>query len=85
MTLTLSGKSIDEIAIERLKEFEPPDGYWVAYSGGKDSDVVLDLVRRSGVKYEAHHNLTTCDPPELVRHVKEQPDNEMPLFCRGDE
>jgi phosphoadenosine phosphosulfate reductase len=74
MSQTLSGKSMAEIAIERLREFCPPEGYWVAYSGGKDSDVVLDLVRRSGVKYDAHHNLTTCDPPEVVRHVKEQPD-----------
>lgn len=71
---------ITEIAISRLQEFEPnalrksPDGYYVAYSGGKDSDVILDLVRKSGVKYTAHHHLTTCDPPELVRHVKEQTD-----------
>jgi phosphoadenosine phosphosulfate reductase len=71
---TLCGKTLAEIAIERLKEFEPADGYYVAYSGGKDSDVILDLVRRSGVKYDAHHNLTTCDPPEVVRHVKEQGD-----------
>lgn len=74
---TLFGK-LDEIAIERLKTFEPSalaksdKGYYVAYSGGKDSDVILDLVRRSGVKYEAHHNLTTADPPELVMHVKKQ-------------
>lgn len=74
---TLFGK-LDEISIERLKTFEEaaliknPDGYYVAYSGGKDSDVILDLVRRSGVKYTAHYHLTTCDPPELVRHVKEQ-------------
>ena len=67
-------------AIERLREFEPaavekdPAGYYVAYSGGKDSDVILDLVRRSGVKYTAHHHLTICDPPELVRHVKRQAD-----------
>ena len=72
--------NIAEISIERLKEFESiaidkhPDGYYVAYSGGKDSDVILDLVRRSGVKYTAHHHLTTCDPPELVRHVKKQAD-----------
>lgn len=46
----------------------------MAYSGGKDSDLVLDLVRRSGVKYDAHHSLTTCDPPEIVYHVREQPD-----------
>lgn len=75
----LFGNMVD-IAIERLREFEPnalaksPDGYYVAYSGGKDSDVILNLVRQSGVKYTAHHNLTTCDPPELVRHVKMQPD-----------
>lgn len=72
-TKTLLGK-LDEIAIDRLKEFEPSEGYYVAYSGGKDSDVILDLVRRSGVKYEAHHHLTTADPPEVVWHVKTQPD-----------
>ena len=76
---TLFGQ-LDAIVIARLKTFEEsaiakhPDGYYVAYSGGKDSDVILDLVRRSGVKYTAHHHLTTCDPPELVRHVKTQPD-----------
>lgn len=71
---TLSGKTLAEIAIERLKAFEPKEGYWVAYSGGKDSDVVLDLVRQSGVKYTAHYNVTTCDPPELIRHIREQKD-----------
>jgi len=74
---TLSGKTLEEIAIERLKAFELPEGYWVAYSGGKDSDVILDLVRRSGCKYDAHHSLTTADPPEVVRHVKEQSDVEI--------
>jgi len=70
-------------AIDRLQFFEGtaldkhPDGYYVAYSGGKDSDVILDLVRRSGVKYTAHHNLTTCDPPEIVYHVREQADVEI--------
>lgn len=70
---SLFGK-LEDIAIERLRTFEPPEGYWVAYSGGKDSDVILDLVRRSGVKYDAHHSLTTADPPEVVRHVKKQSD-----------
>jgi phosphoadenosine phosphosulfate reductase len=65
---------LEKRSIERLKEFEPPEGYYLAYSGGKDSDVVLDLVRRNGIKYDAHHNLTTADPPEIVRHVKTQAD-----------
>jgi len=73
---SLFGK-LEDIAFERLKTFEPPDGYWVAYSGGKDSDVILDLVRRSGVKYDAHHSLTTADPPEVVRHVRKQHDVEI--------
>lgn len=71
--ITLFGK-LDDISIERLRTFMPPEGFWVAYSGGKDSDVILDLVRRSGVKYDAHHSLTTADPPEVVWHVKKQQD-----------
>lgn len=76
----LDGKTFDEVAIARLQCFEPealdmhPGGYWLAFSGGKDSCVILDLTKRSGVKFEAHHNLTTVDPPELVRFVKTFPD-----------
>lgn len=58
------------VAIERLKAFEPPEGYYLAYSGGKDSDVILALAKMSGVKFDAHYNLTTVDPPELVWHIK---------------
>lgn len=76
MRRLLNGKTLDEIAIERLREFEKqavrmhPNGYLVKYSGGKDSECILDLAERAGVKYEAQHNLTTVDPPELVQHVK---------------
>lgn len=62
------------IALDMLRTFEPLEGYYVAYSGGKDSTVILDLVRRSGVKYDAHYNRTTVDPPELVRFIRSQPD-----------
>jgi len=55
----------------------PEEGYYVAYSGGKDSTVLLDLVRRSGVKYDAHYNLTTVDPPELVDFIRTQKDVEI--------
>jgi len=66
-----SGKDKTEIAIERLKAFEPPEGYYVAFSGGKDSVVILDLVKRSGVKYDAHYNITGIDPPELYYFIRD--------------
>lgn len=41
------------------------------YSGGKDSDVMLELFKRSGVPFEVSHGLTTVDAPPTVRHIKE--------------
>jgi len=58
-------------AIKILREFEPEEGYYLADSGGKDSDVILELARMSGVKFDAHHNLTTIDPPDVIYHIRE--------------
>ena len=30
-------------AIQRLKQHEPPDGYYLGFSGGKDSIVIYDI------------------------------------------
>lgn len=60
------------IAIERLKAFVPPEGYWLSFSGGKDSQVIYDLAIRAGVPFEAHYSLTTVDPPELVRFIRDE-------------
>lgn len=61
--------------ILRLQQFEPKsEPYYLAYSGGKDSDVILTLAKMAGVKYEAVHNLTTVDAPETIYHVRQQSD-----------
>ena len=65
-------------AIDRLRLYEPPEGYYLAFSGGKDSMVIYHLAVEAGVKFEAHMALTTVDPPELIRFVhKNYPDVEM--------
>lgn len=58
-------------SLERLKAFEPPEGYYLAFSGGKDSVVCKALCDMAGVKYEAVYRVTSVDPPELVRFIKE--------------
>ena len=58
-------------SIERLKAFEPPEGYYLAFSGGKDSVVCKHLLELAGVKYDATYRVTSVDPPELVRFIKE--------------
>lgn len=67
---TIGGKTLVDVAISRIVEHEPSEGYYVAFSGGKDSIVVLDLVQRAGVKYDAHFSQTTVDPPEVTSYIK---------------
>lgn len=43
----------------------------VAYSGGKDSDVILELAKISGIEYRAIYKNTTIDPPGTIKHAKE--------------
>ncbi len=72
--LNIYGKDKVEMAIERLQTFEPPEGYYLAFSGGKDSVAIKALADMAGVKYDAHYNVTSVDPPELVQFVKTFPD-----------
>lgn len=72
--LNMQGKDKVQVAIDRLKTFEPPEGYYLAFSGGKDSVVIKALADMAEVKYDAHYNLTSVDPPELVRFIKTFPD-----------
>lgn len=41
------------------------------YSGGKDSDVTLELFRRSGIPFEVHNSHTSADAPQTVYHIRE--------------
>ena len=58
-------------AIDRLRTFEPPEGYYLAFSGGKDSQCIYHLAKEAGVKFDAHYSLTTVDPPELIYFIRD--------------
>jgi len=47
-----------------------PDGYYVCFSGGKDSIVMAKLFEMAGVKYTLNYSNVTIDPPELVQFLK---------------
>ena len=66
--MDLEQKAIERIQLASdlsLKHYNKP--LVCEYSGGKDSDVLLELFRMSGIPFEAH---TTVDAPQTVRHIK---------------
>lgn len=69
---TLLGKSLVDIAIQRIQEHEPEEGYHLAFSGGKDSIVCYHLCKLAGVKFQAHYAVTTIDPPSITKFIREE-------------
>ena len=56
----------------RLLQSIPQDGdIEVCYSGGKDSDVILELAKMAGIPYRAIYKNTTIDPKGTIAHAKE--------------
>lgn len=73
--MTLQEKIDYSIAFIRKAEklslaLQPTEGFYVGFSGGKDSQAVLELVKMAKVKYRAVYNVTTNDPAENVRFIK---------------
>lgn len=45
-------------------------GFHLAFSGGKDSMVIYELCKMAGVKFRPVMQVTTLDPPELMRFIR---------------
>ena len=57
-------------AISLLRSI-PQDGpIELCYSGGKDSDIILELAKMAGIPFEAIYKQTTIDPPGTIAHAK---------------
>lgn len=65
-------KKVD-FAIKLLRSI-PTDGgpVEISYSGGKDSDVILELAKMAEIPYRAIYKNTTIDPPGTIMHCKEK-------------
>lgn len=58
-------------AINLLRSHCPEEGYYVAFSGGKDSCAIKKLCQLAGIPFEAFYNNTTIDPPELIQFIRQ--------------
>jgi len=83
--LTLkTGLNKVEVALQLLRDNEPPEGYYLADSGGKDSCVVRDILIKSGCKFDAHYCVSPIDPPQIWSFLKEHhPDTQWDYHARG--
>ena len=50
--------------------YDVENGYYLAFSGGKDSQALFHMTQLARVKFCGHMNLTSVDPPEVIRFVK---------------
>ena len=71
----LKEKMLHSIQLLRKAErialsYDNENGYYLAFSGGKDSQALYHITQLAGVKFCGHMNLTSIDPPEVIRFVK---------------
>lgn len=65
-------------AVELAKLYDPVDGFFLGFSGGKDSQALYHVAKMAGVPFKAHMSLTSVDPPAVIRFVKKNyPDVEL--------
>lgn len=63
-------KKVD-FAIKLLQSIPQDGDIELSYSGGKDSDVILELAKMAGIPYRAIYKATTIDPPQTIAHARE--------------
>jgi len=79
-----TGKNKVEIAIALLQAWEPPEGYYLAFSGGKDSVAIYDLAEKAGVKFDAHYCVSPIDPPQIYKFIRAHyPDVQWDYHAKG--
>ena len=60
-------------------KYDPENGFYNTFSGGKDSQALFYIVKMSGVKFQTHISYTSVDPAEVVRFVNTQYPSVIPI------
>ena len=82
--LNFEGITKVEKAIALIQAFEPPEGFYLAFSGGKDSVVLYDLTVKSGVRFDAHYCVSPIDPPQIHKFIRgHYPDVKWDFHAKG--
>jgi phosphoadenosine phosphosulfate reductase len=72
---SLREKMIKTVGLLRKAEklalkYDADNGYWLAFSCGKDSQCLYHMTQLACVKFKAHFSPTSCDPPQAIRFCK---------------
>lgn len=76
----LKNKLLHSIELIRKAEklallYDPENGFFNTFSGGKDSQAMYHVAKMAGVRFKTHMNFTSVDPPQVIRFVRrEYPD-----------
>lgn len=82
--LNFEGKNKVEVAVGLLQACEPPEGYYGAFSGGKDSMAIELLSRLAGVRVDWHYCVSPIDPKEIHDFIRRQyPQVQWDYHARG--
>ena len=73
--MTLQEKIDHSIAVikktEKMALSYSEEGFHLAFSGGKDSQVIYELAKMAGVKFQGYFYKTSVDPKELLSFIRE--------------
>lgn len=63
-------------SVELLRNGEPlalrysKAGYYLAFSGGKDSQALIHMAQLAEVRFDSHFSPMSADPPEVLRFIR---------------
>jgi phosphoadenosine phosphosulfate reductase len=68
---SMSIESIEEEAVEFLRyNCGKSARVGLGFSGGKDSVVIMELMKRTGLRFEPFYHATQIDPPEVIKFIR---------------